>query len=316
VYHPTTRVLAVLELLQTHGQMSGSDLASRLGVDGRTLRRYISRLEDLGIPIAVEHGRYGGYMLVPGYKLPPLLFTDEEALALSVGLLAARGLGLSAAAPGVVSAQAKLERVMPTDLRRRVRAADETMVLDLPRRVPTTDGATLATLTAAAQAHRRVRLSYRSAKAAATERGFDPYGLAFRSGCWYVVGHCHLRNGLRSFRIDRIRGVRDTDVPFERPDGFDALAYLTFSVATIPRTFAVEVLLRTNLDTARRELFRTIGVLEPAATGVLLFGQTDDLSWFARELARLPFDFEIRRPPELRAALRECARRLLRHLSP
>jgi biotin operon repressor len=90
VYHPTTRVLAILELLQTHGRLSGSDLAARLGVNGRTLRRYISRLEDLGIPIAVEHGRHGGYMLVAGYKLPPMLFTDEEALALSVGLLAAR----------------------------------------------------------------------------------------------------------------------------------------------------------------------------------------------------------------------------------
>jgi predicted DNA-binding transcriptional regulator YafY len=292
--------------------MSGSDLAARLGVDGRTLRRYISRLEDLGIPIAVEHGRYGGYTLVPGYKLPPLLFTDEEALALSVGLLAARGLGLSDAAPGVVSAQAKLERVMPTDLRRRVRAADETMVLDLPRRVPATDGATLATLTAAAQSRRRVRLSYRSAKAAATERAFDPYGLAFRGGCWYAVGHCHLRKGLRSFRIDRIRNVRRTEVPFDRPEGFDALAYLTFSVATIPRSFAIEVLLRTDLPTARRELFQTIGILEPTDGGVTLYGQADDLSWFARELARLPFDFEIRHPPALRNALQKCARALLR----
>jgi predicted DNA-binding transcriptional regulator YafY len=311
MYHPTTRVLAVLELLQTHGQMSGSELAHRLGVDGRTLRRYIARLEDLGIPIAVEHGRYGGYLLVPGYKLPPLMFTDEEALALSVGLLAARGLGLADAAPGVVSAQAKLERVMPTDLRRRVRAADETVVLDLPRRVPTTDGSTLATLTAAAQARRRVHLSYRSAQAAASERGFDPYGLAFRAGCWYVVGHCHLRKGLRSFRIDRIRGVRDTGTPFERPEGFDPLAHLTYSLATIPKAYAVEVLLKTDLESARRELFRTMGILEPAAEGVLLFGQTDDLSWFARELARLPFDFEIRRPSELRGALRECARALL-----
>jgi predicted DNA-binding transcriptional regulator YafY len=312
VYHPTTRVLAVLELLQTHGRMSGSDLAARLGVDGRTVRRYVSRLEDLGIPIAVEHGRHGGYLLVPGYKLPPLMFTDEEALALSVGLLAARGLGLAEAAPGVVSAQAKLERVMPADLRRRVRAADETVILDLPRHVPTTDGSTLATLTAAAQARRRVLLSYRSAQAAATERGFDPYGLAFRSGCWYVVGHCHLRKGLRSFRIDRIRGVRDTGAPFERPEGFDALAHLTFSVATIPRTFAVEVLLRADIEAARRALFPAIGILEPASEGVLLFGQTDDLAWFARELARLPFDFEIRRPAELRHALRECARALLR----
>jgi predicted DNA-binding transcriptional regulator YafY len=310
MYHPTTRVLAVLELLQTHGRMSGSELATRLGVNGRTLRRYISRLEDLGIPIAVEHGRHGGYMLVAGYKLPPLMFTDEEALALSVGLLAARGLGLADAAPGVASAQAKIERVMPADLRRRVRAADETVVLDLPR-VPPTDGAALAALTAAAQARRRVRLSYRSATASATEREFDPYGLAFRGGRWYAVGHCHLRRGLRSFRIDRIHGVRATERRFERPTDFDALAHLTFSVATMPRTFSVDVLLETDLKTAQRELFATIGLLEATPDGVVLLGQTDDLAWFARELARLPFPFEVRRPPELRDAVRRCAQALL-----
>jgi predicted DNA-binding transcriptional regulator YafY len=312
VYHPTTRVLAVLELLQAHGQMSGSELARRLAVNGRTLRRYISRLEELGIPVAVSHGRHGGYTLVAGYKLPPLMFTDEEALALSVGLLAARGLGLQDAAPGVVSAQAKLERVMPADLRGRVRAADETVALDLPQRAAKADSAAMAALTAAAQSRRRVRLSYRSAQAADTERDFDPYGLAYRSGFWYAVGHCHLRKGLRSFRVDRIRGVRPTSARFERPAGFDALGHLTFSVATLPRTYTVEVLLKADLPAARRQLFATLGILEPTTEGTLLRGQTDDLGWFARELARLPFSFEIRRPAELREALRERARTLLR----
>ena len=311
MYSPTTRVLAVLELLQTHGQMAGSDLAARLGVDGRTLRRSISRLEDLGIPIAVEHGRHGGYMLVPGYKLPPMMFTDEEALALSVGLLAARALGLADGTPGVAGAQAKLERVMPTSLRRRVRAADETVTLDLPRRAASPGGAALAALTSAAQASRRVVLDYVSAQSAATAREFDPYGLAYRGGCWYAVGHCHLRKGLRSFRVDRIRGVRALDVPFERPADFDALAHVTFSVATIPRKHAIEVLLRTDLATARRELFPSMGVLETAADGVRLSAQSDDLNWFARELSRLPFAFEIRRPRELRTAVRACAKALL-----
>jgi predicted DNA-binding transcriptional regulator YafY len=311
MYHPTTRVLAVLELLQTHGRMSGSELATRLGVDSRTLRRYITRLEDLGIPIAVELGRHGGYMLVPGYKLPPLMFTDEEAIALSVGLLAARGLGLDRRTPGVVSAQAKLERVMPAELRRRVRAADETVVLDLPQQVRAPDGGALAALTSAAQARRRVHVRYQSAPGAITERLFDPYGIAFRSCRWYVVGHCHLRKGLRSFRIDRVRSVRPTQVPFDRPVDFDALAYLTRAVATLPRAFAVEVLLQTSIEKARSELFATLGVLEPVEDGVLLFGQTDDLNWFARELTRLPFGFEIRRPKELRAELQACARALL-----
>jgi predicted DNA-binding transcriptional regulator YafY len=315
VYHPTTRVLAVLELLQTHGQMSGSDLSARLGVDGRTMRRYIARLEDLGIPIAVEHGRHGGYQLVPGYKLPPLLFTDEEALALSVGLLAARALGLAGAAPGVVSAQAKLERVMPPGLRRRVRAADDTVTLDLPRRPASADGAVLAALTAAAQGRRRVRLDYRAAESAPTARDFDPYGLVYRSGNWYAVGHCHLRKGLRSFRVDRIRGVRARPAEFERPPGFDALAYLTSSMATLPRKFAVEVRLHTDLATARRELFETIGVFEAVDGGVLLSARTDDLGWFARELARLPFGFEIRKPAALRTALARTARALLARAS-
>src|SRR5467141_2776140 len=113
---PTTRVLAVLEMLQTHGRMSGAELARRIEVDGRTVRRYIAILEELGIPITAERGRDGAYMLVAGFKLPPMMFTDDEALALSVGLLAARGLGLAEAAPAVSSAMAKLERVTPVGL--------------------------------------------------------------------------------------------------------------------------------------------------------------------------------------------------------
>ena len=113
MYSPTTRVLTVLELLQTHGKLSGPELANRLGVDGRTLRRYIGKLEDLGIPVTAERGRYGSYSLIRGFKLPPMMFTEDEAMALSVGLLAARQLGLAEAALAVESAQAKLERVMP-----------------------------------------------------------------------------------------------------------------------------------------------------------------------------------------------------------
>ena len=131
MYHPTTRVLAVLELLQTHGRMSGPDLAKRLEVDARTLRRYITMLQDLGIPIEAERGRYGAYVMGAGFKLPPMMFTDDEALALSIGLLAARQLGLAEAAPAVESAQAKLERVMPRALKGRVCALSETIALDL-----------------------------------------------------------------------------------------------------------------------------------------------------------------------------------------
>jgi predicted DNA-binding transcriptional regulator YafY len=276
----------------------------------------MTTLEEMGIPITAERGRHGAYLLVAGFKLPPMMFTDDEALALSVGLLAARGLGLGETSPAVASAQAKLERVMPANLKRRVRAVDETVSLELSRPVGTADAAALSALCDAAQSSRRVHLRYRAGggdtKGELSERDFDPYGLVYRSGRWYAVGWCHLRDGLRSFRLDRIEAVRPQAATFTRPPGFDALAHVTFSVATLPRRHAVEVLLRTDLRTAQRELFPAIGLLEPVGDqGVLLRGQADDLEWFARELARLPFAFEVRRPHELRSALREVAAGLI-----
>lgn len=309
--HPTTRVLAVLELLQTHGRMSGAELARRLEVDGRTLRRYISALEDLGIPITSERGRHGAYLLVAGFKLPPMMFTDDEALALAVGLLAARSLGLAEAGSAVRSAQAKLERVMPAKLKHRVRAVDETVTLDLTRGKPPGDNQVLAVLSAAAQQGRRVHMRYRSSKGEDSERDFDPYGLVYRNACWYVAGHCHLRLGLRSFRLDRVADVAMLDTGFARPEGFDAAAHLDFSIATLPRATPVEVLLRADVKTAMLELGENIGLFEPCAEGVLFRTRTDGLAWFARQLARLSFEFEIREPLELRDALQTHLRRLL-----
>src|SRR5437016_7514436 len=130
MYFPTTRVLTVLEMLQSHQRLSGPDIAERLEVNTRTVRRYITMLQDLGIPVEAERGRYGAYRLRPGFKLPPLMFTEDEALALTLGLLAARRLGLTATAPAVEGALAKIERVMPATLRARVRAVQETLVID------------------------------------------------------------------------------------------------------------------------------------------------------------------------------------------
>lgn len=310
---PTTRVLAVLELLQAHPRLSGSELARRIGVDGRTLRRYIAMLEELGVPVTAERGRYGGYALVAGFKLPPMMFTHDEALALALGLLAARSLGLADAAPAVASAQAKLERVMPANLKRRVRAVDETVALDLARAAATPgDNDALAVLSTAAQARQRVHLRYRGAQAGDSERDFDPYGLAWRGGRWYTVGHCHLRGGVRSFRLDRIVAVRAIPASFARPDGFDALAHLDVSLATLPRAHAIEVRLETDLATARRELFGSVGVFEADGDEVRLFAQADDLDWFARELSRLPFGFAVVSPTALRHAVRTHADRLHR----
>jgi predicted DNA-binding transcriptional regulator YafY len=311
MFSPATRVLTVLELLQTHGRMSGSELARRLEVGRRTVRRYVVKLDELGIPVTADRGRDGAYMLVAGYKLPPMMFTDDEVLAVSVGLLAARGLGLAGAAAAVASAQAKLERVMPANLKKRVRAVNETVTLELSRPTAPDDNSALAALAAAARSQVRVCLRYAPPKRPETERDFDPYGLAYRWGRWYVVGMCHLRRGLRSFRLDRVLSVRPLEIGFSRPKGFDSLGYLKFSVATLPRAFTVETLLETDLATARRELFPAAGILEWVGDGVLLRSQVDDLDWFARELARLPFPFQIRRPLALRDAVAAHATRLL-----
>ena len=312
MYHPTTRVLALLELLQTHGRMSGAELAPRLGVDRRTLRRYVGKLEDIGIPITAERGRAGGYALMPGFKLPPMMFTEDETLALSLGLLAARGLGLAEAAPAVASAQAKLERIMPDQLRQRVRAVDETVKLDAARAIAPANNQPLVALTGAAQACRRVLLRYRDQRGGESVRRFDPYGLALRHGRWYAAGMCHLRQELRTFRLDRIAAVEPLAETFERPAGFDPMAHLVQAIATLPRAFAIEVLLKTDLASARAHLFAEAGVFEESAEGVTIHAQSDELDWFARQLAGMPFDFEIRHPPELHAAVGDCVRRLLR----
>lgn len=312
MYHPTTRVLAVLELLQTHGRMSGADMSARLGVDARTLRRYIVTLEEMGIPITTERGRHGGYALMAGFKLPPMMFTDDEALALAVGLLAARSLGFAEAAPAVESAQAKLERIMPSNLKQRLRAVGATVRLDMVRSTAPHDNEALVTLSEAALSQQRVYMHYRTQDGRDSERDFDAYGLAFFGGCWYVIGKCHLRGGMRSFRLDRIVRVEGRPQSFTRPPNFDALAHLRQSLATMQRAHPVEVLLKTDLKTASGCFFDAIGMFEQTAEGVLMRSNTDHIEWFARHLASVPFEFEVRAPDSLREAVRAVAQRLLR----
>ena len=201
-------------------------------VDRRTLRRYIAMLEEMGIPITTEQGRYGGYRLVPGYKLPPMMFTDEEAQALSLGLIAARGLGLADAAPAIESVQAKLDRVLPSAPKRTLAALRESVALQTGGARANADAKLLRVLSETAQARRTAALRYRAAEGALTSRDFDVYGLVFRAGRWYVVGHCHLRSGLRTLRLDRVAHAEPTARAFVRPEGFDPSDYLARAMAT------------------------------------------------------------------------------------
>ena len=306
MYHPTTRVLAVLALLQAHGRMSGPELAERLEVNIRTLRRYIIMLQDLGIPIEAERGRHGAYVLSPGFKLPPMMFTNEEALALTVGLISARRLNLAETDRAIESAFAKLERVMPLDLRSRVRALTDTITLD-PKHVssPAPSEVVLSTMSSAAQLQQRVHLRYHPNQGEETERDFDPYGLTYYLNKWYVVGYCHLRQDLRSFRLDRIVQVHELNAHFERPAGFDPLTYMMQMIATMPRRYSFELLLKTNLARAHNEVFDVLGVLEPCKDGVILRGSVEDLDWLARQISIFSFDFIVREPAELKEELRK-----------
>lgn len=314
--NPTTRVLALLELLQAHGLMSGAELAARLEVDPRTLRRYITTLETLGIPVVAERGRDGGYRLMQGYKLPPMMFSNDEALALALGLVASRSLGLADAAPAGASALAKLQRVLPDQLRQSMRAVSETVALDTVRASPAGDVDILATLSKAAQHQQSVRLYYLSPEQIQTERHLDPYGLAYLGGRWYVVGHCHLRDAMRSFRLDRVQSARLLPRSFGRPVDFDAIGFMSAAIASVPRAYSVQVLLHTDLASAHAAIFTNLGVLEAVAGGTLMHSQADDLDWMARELARLPFSFAIQAPASLRDALARHAAWLLERTQP
>lgn len=310
--NPTARVLALLALLQTHHHLSGGDLANRLGVDRRTLRRYIRTLEELGIPVTTERGCHGGYRLMPSFKLPPLMFTAEESQALALGLKSALHMGLSESAPAVESARAKLERVMPAELQQRVRALDESTRLALPTTHTTNNEQLLGLLATATQERLRIRLDYLDGYDQTSKRVLNPYGLVYHSGHWYVSGWCHLRRDLRSFRLDRICEAVPLSATFDRPTDFDAAAHLIHSLASLPRATAVALWLDTDLESAIAELDPHIGLLTPAVSGVTLHGRTDSLSWFARQLTRLSFDFRVIEPASLRDELHRQATRLQR----
>lgn len=307
MYHPTTRVLTVLELLQARGQLSGPEIAERLEVDLRTVRRYVTMLQDLGIPVEAERGRHGGYRLRPGFRLPPLVFTDEEALALTLGLLSARRLGLVATASTVESALAKLERALPPDVRARVTAVQETLTLDPATATAIPPTATVLAIGAAVHGHRRVHLRYLSADGSETERLVDPYGLVHVVGRWYAPGYCYLRMGERLFRLDRIQAIEVLADEFESPPDFDPLAFVQESLARAPGVWAIEARLEASAAEAEQRVSSYGAVLEETDEGLLIRFNVDSLDWAARYLVALGVPFSVRRPPELRLALRDLA---------
>jgi predicted DNA-binding transcriptional regulator YafY len=313
MYHPTTRVLTVLELLQSRARITGPELAERLEVDGRTVRRYIGMLQELGIPVESLRGRYGAYRLRPGYKLPPMMFAEDEALALVLGLLAARRMGVTQAAPATDGALAKILRVLPLALRERVRAVESSLVMAAePPEPPAAEGSLIILLSAASRQNRRVWLRHRAYTGEESERLVDPYELVYRAGRWYLAGYCHLRQDIRTFRLDRILRAELRDETFERPANFDGLAQVERSIAQTPGPVRVEALLQMTLAEAQDRVPASLATLEETPQGILLRCQMQDLTWIAPFLAGLGCPFTVIQPDALRDELRTLAERALR----
>ncbi|MGY1454332.1 helix-turn-helix transcriptional regulator [Streptomyces sp. SS8] len=309
--HPLTRVLTLLELLQSNARLTGVELADRLDTDVRTVRRYTAHLRELGIPVEAERGRYGGYRLARGYRMPPLVLTNDEALAVVLGLLAAERLGMGTAAPASVGALAKIERVLPHTLREPLAAMRETLSFTANAVIGQAPGTSvLLALAQASRARTTVGIRHQSWRQEHTERDIDPYGVVFHTGRWYVVGHDHLRDSLRTFRIDRIASVAPRAGSFIAPDGFDPVAHLTSTLAQGLYRWQVEVMIHGPLDEIARRLPHPAVALTAQPTGVLMHARAERLDGVAHLLASLEWPFTIRHPDELRQALKDLAARL------
>ncbi len=320
-----SRVLAMLELLQAHRRMTVGDLAGRLAVDERTVRRYAGTLADLGIPVTAERGRHGGYRLLPGFKLPPLMFTDDEAVAVVLGLMAADRIGLTAETPAAAAAEAKIVRVLPRVLADRLAALRASLGFTMrdavrDREMPgatgvperdTPDTGVLLTLGAATRAGERLTITYRTRLQVTGDRDIDPYGLVFHSARWYVVAFDHRSDEIRSFRADRITRAVPAGQTFTPPPGFDAVEHLNRQWSELPYQWEVEVLIEDEIAPLRRRIPRAIAELVEEPGAVRMRCRAHDLMGMAAMLAGLNRPFTVVRPDELRGAMAEHARRLV-----
>jgi predicted DNA-binding transcriptional regulator YafY len=315
VTRPTARVLALLEVLQTGGTHTVGDLAARLGVDERTVRRYVAHLVDLDVPVETVRGRYGGVRLVPGYRMPPLMLTGEEALAVVLGLVAGRRAGLATTSVvAVESAAAKLRRVLPVALSSRLEAVlqtAESTAAPVPPAGPETT-ALLAVAEAARDRH-AVTLDYVDGRGRSSRRTLHPYGIVAHSGRWYLTGADAATGEVRTFRMDRVAAIELLPGTFEVPAGFDGAAAVVTAIAQAPRQHLVSVLVHGTAEQVRRSLPATVAIVEedpgdPDRVRVLI--RAERLDWVPGLLASIGLPFHVEGPDALRPMLRALAQRL------
>ncbi len=308
----TERVLTLLGLLQQRTLWTGPELASRLAVTTRCVRRDVERLRALGYPVEASQGVGGGYRLGAGRALPPLLLDDEEAVATVVSLRLAAGGTVAGASEAAVRTLAKLDQVLPARLRAEVRALhDAISVLDAGR--AEVDGDLLMTLARATRDHARAEIAYVDRDGVATERRVEPYGLVATGRRWYLLCFDLDRTDWRSLRLDRIRSAAVGTWRFRPREHPDPAAYVHRSVTTTVYRHRAVVRVHAAADDARRRVPPGVGVVEDVDDGTcLLRTGADDLSTLAMHLALLGHDFDVLEPPELRAEVARLAQRLAR----
>jgi predicted DNA-binding transcriptional regulator YafY len=305
---PTARALRVIEILQARPGATAGELAASLGVTERAARRYVGILREAGVPVESARGPGGGYRLGRGTRLPPVVFTEPEALGLVMAVL--DGHPAAADADDVTgSALGKVIRALPERVGRPAAAlrAHASAAPDQYSAQP--DPPTASALVAAIGARRRVLITYRSESGTEWEGEVDPWAVVARYGRWYLLCHSHHANTVRTYRIDRVRAVQQTERGFEPPDGLDPVAAVEENLGT-GWAFPTRVVFGAPLAEVAPWIRSPMGRLEPSEDGCVLVGSTSNPAMYAQEwLASVPFAFRVDGGQELRAAVATLASR-------
>jgi predicted DNA-binding transcriptional regulator YafY len=310
----SSRLLDLLSLLQARRDWPGGELAERLAVSGRTIRRDVERLRALGYPVESLTGPAGGYRLRAGTAMPPLLLDEEEAIAIAVGLRTAARASVTGIEETSVRALVKLEQVLPPHLRRRVAALGSATVAP-PAGGPTVDPQQLTTIATACRDRECLRFRYSRRDGTESRREVEPHALVNRGRRWYLAAWDRHRADWRTFRVDRIdraapMGIRFAGRPLPAPD---AAAYVEQSIAGAVRRFEARVTVHAPAEEVARRVPFLGGALTPLAADRCEYrASDDDLEWLALRVAMLGCEVHVHEPPELLAQLRTLARRISR----
>jgi predicted DNA-binding transcriptional regulator YafY len=310
----SSRLLELLSLLQARRDWPGGELADRLGVSGRTIRRDVERLRNLGYPVESLTGPAGGYRLRAGTAMPPLLLDDDEAVAIAVGLRTAARASVTGIEETAVRALVKLEQVLPSHLRRRVSALGAATVVPAFQG-PTVEPEHLTVIAAACRDLECVRFGYRSRDGTETRRLVEPHTVVNLGRRWYLVAWDRARGDWRTFRIDRMTRPAAAGARFKARQlpARDAAAYVEQSIAGAPNRFEAHLTLHAAAEQVTSRVPFHWGTITPIDESSCEYRTgDDDLRWLALRIVMLGVDFELHEPPELADQLKAVADRLRR----